>query len=79
LLKYSHLQPSEMDRMPFFELEELLDSLKMLNEKEEEERKKNEKQQGAATSTPNFNTSAMQKQMSQGKMPSMPSMPNFNL
>jgi len=40
LLKYSHLQPSEMDRLPFYELEELIDSLKMLAEQEEEERKK---------------------------------------
>jgi hypothetical protein len=77
LLKYSHLQPSEMDRMPFFELEELLDSLKMLNEKEEEERKKSEK--GSAAATPSFNTSSMSRQMTSGQMPSMPSMPNFKL
>jgi hypothetical protein len=75
LLKYSHLQPSEMDRMPFFELEELLDSLKMLNEKEEEERKKQESADKAGV--PNLNINSMSRQLSNNS--STPKLPNFNL
>lgn len=73
LLKYSHLQPSEMDRLPFFELEQLLDSLKDLADKEEEERKKKEKSEKG----PNFNLNSISKQMSSGS--NMPRMPNFKL
>ena len=75
LLKYSHLQPSEMDKLPFFELEELIDSLKMLNEKEEEERKKSE---GSAQSQmPNLNMSSLQRQMNSAA--TLPKLPNFKL
>lgn len=69
-----------MDRLPFFELEELLDSLKMLAEKEEEERKKKE---GAANGNNSFNMNSMARQM-RSSMPSMPgganlpSFPNMN-
>lgn len=63
-----------MDRLPFFELEELLDSLKMLNEKEEEERKKGEKNQAS----PNFNMSSLQRQLSSSSAMS-PKLPNFKL
>lgn len=78
MLKYSHLQPSEMDKMPFFELEELMDSLKMLAEKEEEERKKKEKgsQEGRI---PNMNMNSYSRQMSNMTGVKMPSLPNFNL
>ena len=76
LLKYSHLQPSEMDKLPFFELEELLDSLKALNEKEEEERKKQDKNEKSGM--PNFNLNSMARQMKPTGS-SMPSMPNFKL
>jgi hypothetical protein len=77
LLKYSHLQPSEMDRLPFFELEELLDSLKDLAEKEEEERKKKEgKERG---SMPNFNMNSMMSRMNSGNGLPSPSMPNLKL
>ena len=73
LLKYSHLQPSEMDRLPFFELEELLDSLKELTEKEEEERKKKEGKD--RSSMPNFNINSAMSRLNAGS--SMPSMPNM--
>lgn len=63
-----------MDKMPFYELEELLDSLKMLNEKEEEERKKQEKNEKSGM--PNFNLNSMSRQM-KGPSTSMPSMPNL--
>lgn len=78
LLKYSHLQPSEMDRMPFFELEELVDSLKELADREkEEENKRNSSQEGAS-----FNMSSMNSQvnrMMSNTSSSMPSLPNFKL
>ena len=75
MLKYSHLQPSEMDRMGFYELEELLDSLKMLNEQEEEERKKKE---GADKSgVPNLNMNSMARQMSSSSNIPTPKMPNI--
>lgn len=68
-----------MDRLPFFELEELLDSLKMLNEKEEEERKKKDK----AESSPGINLNSMSRQLSKmnssSALPNAPKLPNFKL
>jgi hypothetical protein len=64
-----------MDRLPFFELEELLDSLKDLTEKEEEERKKKEgKERG---SMPNFNVNSMMSRMNSGSNLASPSLPNM--
>ena len=71
--KYTHYQPSYLERMPFYEIEILLDCLKDLAEKEEEERKKNEKKD--AGGVPNLNASSMMKQAQN----SMPKMPNFKL
>jgi len=66
-----------MDRLPFYELEELLDSLKMLNEKEEEERKKKE----SGEKSPSFNMSSLSRQMSSMNTSGIktPSLPNFKL
>lgn len=63
-----------MDKLPFFELEELLDSLKALIEQEEEERKKNESGHGASSMT-NMNPSSIARQMTS----SMPKMPNIKM
>lgn len=64
-----------MDRLPFYELEELLDSLKMLAEKEEEERKKKEGDQRG----PNFgNLNSMMRQMTPSSSQA-PKLPNFKL
>ena len=62
--------------MAFYELEELIDSLKMLAEKEEEDRKKKD-----GKSNNGFSMNQMQRQM-KGMMPSslgagMPSVPSF--
>jgi len=68
-----------MDRLPFFELEELLDSLKMLGEKEEEERKK--KEGGNSNNSFNMNSVARQMKSSMPSMPgggNLPSFPNMN-
>jgi hypothetical protein len=67
-----------MERLPFFELEELLDSLKALNEKEEEERKKQEKNDRSGM--PSMNVNSMTRQLSNlnsGSMSGTPRMPNF--
>lgn len=73
MLKYTHCQPSELEKMPFYEIEILLDCLKDLADKEEEERKKNEKKESGAV--PNLNASSMMKQAQN----SMPKMPNFKI
>jgi hypothetical protein len=68
-----------MDRLPFYELEELLDCLKELAEKEEEERKK--KEGGPNANSFNMNSMARQMRNSMPPMPgggSMPSFPSMN-
>jgi hypothetical protein len=77
MLKYTRLQPSELKDMPFFELEELIDSIKVLNEKEEEERKKKEGKEKNSMS--NFNLGSMTRQMQSQTGMKMPSLPNFNI
>jgi hypothetical protein len=78
MLKYTRLQPSELKDMAFFELEELMDSIKILNEKEEEERKKREgKDKGNSMS--NLNLGSMTRQLQNQSGMKMPSLPNFNL
>lgn len=60
-----------MDRMPFWEVEDLLDSLKALAEKEEEERKNSER----GNKTPALDMNSAMRQMKS----SAPKLPNFNL
>lgn len=64
-----------MDKLAFYELEELLDSLKMLNEKEEEERKK---QEGNSAGS-NMNMNSMSRQLSKQSSIPTPKLPNFKL
>lgn len=63
-----------MDRMPFYAIEELMDSLKDLAEKEAEERRKQEGKQNSGM--PNMNLNSMTRQLQQN---SMPTMPNFKI
>ena len=77
MLKYTNLQPSEMRMMAFFELEELIDSVKMLNEKEEEEQKKKEGKEKGSMS--NLNLSSLSRQMQNQSGMKMPTFPNFKL
>lgn len=73
LAKHYHIQPSEVERMPFWEYEVLLDAIKQ-DIKEENER--NEKENGKYNNmSPNKMMSQAQKSMP--KMPSMPSMPKI--
>ena len=61
--------------MPFYEVELLVDSLKVLAEKEEEERKKQEKSSNAKV--PNLNIGSQMRDMQRGM--NMPTLPNFKL
>lgn len=63
--------------MPFYEIEILVDSLKILAEKEEEERKKQEKKSNGSMKTPNLNMGSQMRDMQRGM--NMPSLPNFKL
>lgn len=65
-----------MDNLPFFELEELLDSLKMLADKEEEDRKKKE---GSSNNSFSMNSMARQMKSSMPTLPNMPTFPNIKL
>lgn len=71
MLKYTHCQPSELERMPFYEIETLLDSLKELADKEEEERKKREKKENAQVPSLNMNSMVRQMQNSAPQMPNI--------
>ncbi len=62
-----------MDKLPFYEVEELLDSLKALNDQEEEERKKSEKSSSAGRASIDQN-SMMRKMQA-----NTPKLPNFKL
>lgn len=76
MLKYTHCQPSELEIMPFYEIEILLESLKALSDKEEEERKKQEKAQKGGTGDMNMSSYMRQVQSMQSNAPKLP---NFNL
>lgn len=73
MLRYSYLQPSEIDKLPYYELEELLDSLKKLAEQEEEERKKKEKTGPGS----NFDMNSAMRQMRSSMNSSGMNMPSF--
>jgi citrate synthase len=71
MLKYTHCQPSELERMPFYEIEILLECLKELADKEEEQRKKQDKKDSAQM--PNMSANSMMRQ-AQSSMPKMPNL-----
>jgi hypothetical protein len=75
MLKYTHCQPSELEQMPFYEIETILDCLKDLADREEEERKKKEKKEGSANAVLSLNMNSAMRQMQN----SMPQLPNFKL
>ena len=68
LLKHLGLQPSELERLPFFRVESLLANFKEDNEKENARKKEEDKQQKAQMDT---NKVKQQKTMKQPKMPKM--------
>lgn len=58
-----HIQPSEIDRMPYYEYEMYLDNINEIQKQQEEDQKKREKEQ----------------RMPSYKMPQMPAMPKVSI
>ena len=76
-LAYScRTQPSEVDRMPYWEYEEYMKA--MQNIIEEENKRQEEAEKGKSSSRYNPNTYQHQARKSVPRMPSAPRMPNFN-
>lgn len=77
-----HVQPSEIDKMPYYEYEQILEEINIVQKEQEKEKKEQEKQYGGLNnmnpksmmnsmrnSMPSFNTNSF-------KMPTL-SMPKF--
>lgn len=76
-LAYScRTQPSEVDRMPYWEYEEYLKSMQDIIE--EENKRQEEAEKGKSSRQYNPNSYQRQAQRSMPKMPSAPRMPSFN-
>lgn len=69
-------QPSEIDRMPYWEYEEYMKAMKHIIE--EENKRQEEAEKGKQAKTPSINSYQRQAQRSVPRMPSAPRMPNFN-
>ena len=67
-----HIQPSEIDKMAYFEYEYIWEEIKK-EQKEQEKRQKEEEKKYGTPKMPNYN----QLMSSVGK--SMPSLPNFSI
>lgn len=78
LVRNFHIQPSEIDRMAYWEYEYFL---KFANEQIKEENKQQEEQsEGYDMNSMRRNADSMMKNaQSQYKMPSMPKMPSFSM
>ena len=63
-----HIQPSEIDKMAYYEYEWILEDIKAENKRQEEEHKKPEEEHKNMMQTPRM-----------PKMPSMPSMPKLSI
>ena len=67
-----HIQPSEIDRLQYYEYEIMLDEIKDEQKKEEKRQKEEEEKYRDSARTPNMNTIMRQSQSM------MPSMPNYS-
>lgn len=67
-----HIQPSEIDRMMYFEYEYIIQDINKENKEQEKRNKEDEKRYGNIGKLPNYNSM---------KTPSvnMPKMPTFNM
>ena len=76
ICKEYHIQPSEIDRMAFYEYEQILEEINIIQKDEEKRQKEQEK----AYNTNNFNPNGMMNSM-KNSMPPMraPSMPNISM
>lgn len=70
------MQPSEIELLPFWEVEQLVDDLHELAKEEEAERKKQEGAEKHSTSSMP-NVSSYQRQMASAMNTHMPTMPSF--
>lgn len=68
-----HIQPSEIDRMAFYEYEQILEEINIIQKNEEKRQKEQEKQY----SSTNYNPSSMMNSM-RNSMPKM-TMPNMSM
>ena len=75
----SSVQPSEMDRMVFYRLEQLVDDIQEIHQEREEARKKQESKEKG--NSPNFDFNSIKRQASSNlpKIPSSPQLPKFKL
>lgn len=73
ICKEYHIQPSEIDKMQFWEYEWYTDEIKEINKEQEKKQKEQEKEQQSLKSS--FNPNSMMKNIST----SMPSMPKINM
>lgn len=68
-----HIQPSEIDRMVYFEYEYILQDINKENKEQEKRNKEDEKKYGNIGRMPNYN------QMMNNASRNMPSMPNISM
>ena len=68
-----HIQPSEIDRMPFFEYEYMLEDVKQIQKEQEKEQERQQKEQDNMRHSMNPNT------MMRGMQQSMPNMSSVKL
>lgn len=78
LSKAFHIQPSEIDRMPFWELEIYTKELERLV-KEESEQQKHEMDKSGAKDAMKMTKPGYMQNMMKGTSDAMPKMPNMNM
>ena len=74
LLKYQRMQPSEVERLPYWQYELLIDAIIELNKEEKEEQEKEEQKNGNYKLPKGVPTMNDIKKMSSGSGMKMPSM-----
>jgi hypothetical protein len=68
-----HIQPSEIDRLVYFEYEYILQDINKENQEQEKRNKEDEKKYGNMGKLPNYNN------MMNSASHNMPKMPSFNM
>lgn len=76
ICKEYHIQPSEIDKMVFFEYEYMLEDINKEQKEQEKKNKEDEKKYAALNKTPNYNSMMSNVGRSMPKLPSF-SMPKF--
>lgn len=72
ICKEYHIQPSEVDRMIFFEYEYMLDDIKGIQDQEKEEREKQERGEGAYKTPKMPDMNSMKSSMPNYSAPALP-------